>query len=113
MSLTVLLADASTQESISSWANLTATGIIGALLVWVITKAFPTMLERHDKVQEETRLHFERILTSVDATWAEAAKEGHAAAKELARSIETSTDSIRRNTSAVEQLTNKFSGAMK
>jgi hypothetical protein len=28
-------------DNISSWANLTATGVICALLVWIITKAFP------------------------------------------------------------------------
>ena len=95
-------------EGFTSWANLGATGIIGALLVWIITKAFPTMLERHDKVQEETRQHFERILTNVDTSRALSAHEGHEAAKELSKSIERSSECVRQNTSAVEKLTNKF-----
>lgn len=93
---------------LTSWANLTATGIIGALLVWIITNAFPKMLERHDKVQEETRQHFERVLTSVDTSRAASAREGHDAAKELSKSIERSNETIRQNTSAVEKLTTKF-----
>lgn len=95
-------------EGLASWANLTATGIIGALLVWIITKAFPTMLARHDKVQEETRQHFERILTNVDTSRALSAREGHDAAKELSKSIERSTEEVRQNTSAIERLTTKF-----
>lgn len=95
-------------EAFTSWANLGATGIIGALLVWIITKAFPTMLERHDKVQEETRQHFERILTNVDTSRVLSAKEGHDAAKELSKSIDRSSECVRLNTSAVEKLTDKF-----
>lgn len=95
-------------ETLSSWANLSATAIIGALLVWIITKAFPTMLERHDKVQEETRLHFERRLEILDTNRANSAREGHEAAKELSKSIERSSETIRQNTSAVEKLTTKF-----
>lgn len=98
-------------EGLASWANLSATAIIGALLVWIITKAFPTMLERHDKVQEETRLHFERILTNVDTSRATSAREGHEAAKELSRSIDRNNTCIQQNTSAVEKLTVKFNHA--
>tara|TARA_R110000822_G_scaffold98088_3_gene222062 strand:+ start:2020 stop:2364 length:345 start_codon:yes stop_codon:yes gene_type:complete len=95
-------------DSISSWANLTATGVICALLVWIITKAFPAMLERHDKVQEETRMHNERRIEVIDANRAASAREGHEAAKELSKSIQAGNETIRQNTFAVEKLTAKI-----
>jgi hypothetical protein len=93
------------QAELASWANLTATGIIGMLLVWIITKAFPQMLERHDAVQLETRGHFERVLNSIDSSRATSAKEGHDAAKQLSVAIDRSTEGVRENTKAVDGLT--------
>lgn len=98
-------------ESLPSWANLTATGIIALLLVWIITKAFPAMLERHDTVQQTTREHFERILNNIDASRAISAKEGHDAARELGSAIDKSTEMIRQNTHAVEGLSHRLNSS--
>ena len=106
--MVAIVAEILAADELSSWANLTATGIIGALLVWIITRAFPTMLERHDIVQEQTRAHFERILVNVDTSRAATAREGHEAAKHLSFAIEKSAETVRQNTSAVEKLTGKL-----
>jgi uncharacterized membrane protein YhiD involved in acid resistance len=117
----LILAQAVTDASnpsLTQYANLTATGIVCALLVWLITKAFPAMFERHDQIQQatmsrfelinkDTKDHFERILTNIDQNRTKSAQEGHDAAKHLSRSIDESTVCIKDNTRAVEELARK------
>jgi len=104
--------------NIASWTNLSATCIIGALLVWVITKAFPALLERHDTtlqhalnrhdtVLQAARDQFEGILKNIDTSRATSAREGHEAAKQLSVAIDRSSESVRENTIAVHGLTEK------
>lgn len=113
MSILIAIADTAvdvvTDANVASWANLSATALIGALLVWIITKAFPKMLDRHDTVQEQTRAHFERILTNIETSRSTAAREGHDAAKQLAGSISTSNEAVRENTRAIDGLSQKIS----
>lgn len=97
------------------WLNASATALVGGLLVWIITKAFPSMMDRHDKIQEATIArfeklnqtnidHFERVINGIDGTRAIAAKEGHDAAKMLSQSIANNTECIKDNTRAVQDL---------
>lgn len=90
-------------DPISGWANLTATGAMMALLVWVVTKAFPKMLDRHDEAQLEARNHFEKILNKVedgaaarDQLRLAATKDGHDAARKLADQIAINTQAVQR-----------------
>lgn len=116
-----LLADAvPAGDVISPWANLTATGAIIALLVWVVTRAFPSIIERYDETLErqdvaqvEARNHFERILMRVednakerDAMRLAATKDGHDAARQLAQQIG-------QNTTAVERLSDRMNSTVR
>lgn len=93
---------------LAPWASLTSTGACIGLLIWLITKGFPNMLEKHEKVQAETRGHFERILTNIDTSRTMSARDGHEAARHLSTAIEKNADSVRDNTKAMDSLTQKM-----
>ena len=86
---------------LAPWAQMTATGVVLAMFVWMITKWFPQLLDRHDIAQEKTREHFERILDKIEGNREkenvqryQAAKDGHDAAKHLSHAIECNTQAI-------------------
>jgi len=96
---------------LAPWAQMTATGVVLAMFVWMITKWFPQLLERHDAAQEKTREHFERILDKIEtnrekenAGRHQTAKDGHDAAKALSHAVENNTTAIN-NLSAVVKAT--------
>jgi hypothetical protein len=95
-----------TIDHLAPWGQMTASAVMLAMFVWMITKWFPQLLERHDVTQERTREHFEKILDKIEANREkenaqrfQAAKEGHDAAKALSHAIED-------NTSAINSLSN-------
>lgn len=86
---------------IAPWGQMTATAVMLSMFVWMITKWFPQLLERHDIAQEKTREHFERILDKIEANREkenaqrfQAAKDGHDAAKALSHAIDGNTQAI-------------------
>lgn len=114
-----IIAQQAVNDGITPYINLGATGAVCSLLIWLITKAFPAMFERHDQIQQntisrfetvtkETRDHFEDILTKIDNTRSVAAKEGHDAAKQLSTAIAASTECTKDNTRAVEGLARRI-----
>jgi len=93
--------DPSSIDHIAPWGQMTATAVMLAMFVWMITKWFPQLLDRHDLTQEKTREHFEKILDKIESCREkenvqryQASKDGHEAAKSLSSAIEKNTDAI-------------------
>jgi len=102
----IAIAQAVPVEPLSTWGNLTATAAMIMLMGWLITKGMPSLLERHDKAQEASRDHFEKILNQMDSRRESAAREGHEAAKILATAIDKSCDTVAENTFAIREFAN-------
>lgn len=80
------------------------TGVIFTLFVWMITKAFPGLLEKHEAVQQGIRNEFTQTLTTINNERKETAKEGHQAAEKLSVAIEHQAESLtEQNKSLIEQ----------
>lgn len=101
-----MFAQASEADPIATWGNLTATAAMIGLMTWLITKGMPSLLDRHDKVMEATRAHFEEVLNKIDSRRETAAREGHDAAKVLATAIDKQCDTLSENTFAIRELGN-------
>jgi len=82
-------------------------GFEAGLLWWMITRAFPSLLERGEAKHTEAREHFEKILEKVESNRAVAAKDGHDAARSLGAAIEHQCEAIRGNSSAIDRLANQ------
>jgi hypothetical protein len=98
-------APAAAVDTMAPWAQLTGTAAIIMLFVWLVTKGMPALLDRHDKVQLETRTHFESIIEKIDTRRELSAREGHDAAKYLADSITQQGGKLMENTEALRTLT--------
>lgn len=93
--------DPTSIDHIAPWGQMTATAVMLAMFVWMITKWFPQLLDRHDIAQEKTREHFEKILDKIESSREkenaqrfQAAKDGHDAAKALSHAIDGNTQAI-------------------
>jgi flagellar biosynthesis/type III secretory pathway M-ring protein FliF/YscJ len=96
---------ATSVDSFSAWSNLTASAAIILLVLWLVTKGLPFLLDRHDKAQSESRAHFELILERIDERRFTSAKDGHDAASKLAESIDRQRAVLAENTEAIRNLT--------
>lgn len=92
-------------DDMALWAQLTGTAAIIMLFVWLVTKGMPALLDRHDKVQLETRTHFESIIDKIDTRRESSARDGHDAAKYLADAINQQGGKLIENTEAIRSLT--------
>ena len=88
-------------DHLAPWGQMTATAVMLAMFVWMITKWFPQLLDRHDSTQLQTREHFEKILDKIEANREKenaqrfiTAKDGHEAAVALSHAIENNTSAI-------------------
>ena len=125
MKLFFLLAQASPASAplgLDQWTNMGTTGVCIALLVWIITKAHPQMLEKNeakhvearqqsDAKHLEARQHFEMILNKIEDRRAEATREGHDAAKQLSISLREQNEAIHENTVALNELASEVRAA--
>lgn len=121
MFLTIAQA-AATGSDFTGWSNLTATSAIIGIVVWLVTKGFPGLLERHDRAQAEARVqyekaqtdareHFEKILDKIETRRGEAAKDGHDAARKLAEAVSAQVGAIDRNSAALAHLAEEVKSA--
>jgi hypothetical protein len=79
-------------------------GLPGVLLIWMITKAFPALLERSDRKQEEALTRFEGLIYKIESNRVVAAKDGHDAARALSKAIEEQCEAIRGNSQSLDRL---------
>lgn len=100
----VCLAQAGLPQDVAPWAQLGGIAVITWLLIWMITKAFPDLMERHEVKQAEARQHFETILNKIESNRMASAKEGHDAAKTLGSAMNDQCENLRENTLALEQI---------
>ena len=82
-------------------------GPMGIALFWIKKFAFPSLLDRNDKNQIEARQHFERILDKIESNRANAAKDGHDAARQLSKAITEQCEAIRGTSQALDRLSVK------
>lgn len=92
-------------DALAGWSNLTSSAAIITLVIWLVTKGMPSLLDRHDRVENESRKHYEMILERIDERRVIAAKEGHDAASRLSESIDRTRMTLAENTDAVRHLT--------
>lgn len=71
----------------SGWASMGATGVCLTLLVWLITKGYPSLMERHDKSLRDVHDRFEKTQERVMVA------------------LQKQTDVVRELTDAVRDLT--------
>jgi hypothetical protein len=102
---------AQTVVSNDAIGNYLQFGLSAGLLIWMITKAFPAVLERNESNHIEARQHFEKILDKIEANRAVAAKDGHDAARKIGDVLQEQVGAIRGNTESINRLTDQVARA--
>ncbi len=97
------------QSAVSNDAigNYLQFGLSAGLLIWMITKAFPAVLDRNESNHVEARQHFEKILDKIEANRAIAAKDGHDAARKIGDVLHEQVGAIQGNTESINRLTDQ------
>lgn len=70
-------------ENFGPLANLTAVGALIGLVIWMVTKGFPRLLDRADSARAADRTEFLQALERQTSQRAEAAASGHQVAAQM------------------------------
>lgn len=74
-------------EMFGPLANLTAVGALIGLVIWMVTRGFPALLDRADDAQTEARQEFLAALDRQTDQRAEAVRSGHALGSRLQQDL--------------------------
>ena len=83
-------------ESFGPLANLTAVGALIGLVVWMVTRGFPAILQRSDELHAGARQEFLTALDRQSDQRSEAAASGHRVAAQMQADLSNMAAELRR-----------------